>query len=65
MTKNLSKSKRGKSRNGKSMKSSQTGDHYDEFKANEEEIDLAHQLEIQKQKLTEESIIKESEAFND
>ena len=49
MLKNLSnKSKRGKSRNGKSMKSSQTGEHYDEFKANEEEIDLANQLELQK-----------------
>lgn len=59
------KSKRGKSRNGKSMKSSQTGEHFDEFKANEEEVDTALQLEIQRQKQSEEIIIKQSEAIND
>lgn len=36
-----SKFKRGKTRHGKSMKSSQTGEHFDEFKANEDEADNA------------------------
>lgn len=47
------------------MKSSQTGEHFDEFKANEEEVDTALQLEIQRQKQSEEIIIKQSEAIND
>ena len=64
--KNLnSKSKRIKQRNGKSLKSSMTGDHNDEIRMHDEEADQAMQIEMQKQKQSEEIIIKQSEIIND
>ena len=65
LNKNLnSKSKRAK-RSGKSMKSSMTGDHAEDFKMNDEEADQAMQIEMHKQKQSDEIIIKQSELINE
>jgi hypothetical protein len=59
LNKNLnSKSKRTKQRNGKSLKSSVTGEQADEIRMHDEEVDLAMQIDMQKQKQSEEIILK-------
>ena len=47
------------------MKSSMTGDHAEDFKMNDEEADQAMQIEMHKQKQSDEIIIKQSELINE